>query len=80
MSHSDDSEGHRDEDDEFADDEGMSQRDSSSQEYLDDSRFFNEDEDDDDEVGYTQLRAPQSSDQRKKYSGNFIFNSTTIEF
>ncbi|KAG1670474.1 Rho GTPase-activating protein 39 [Nymphon striatum] len=66
LSHSDDSDGRHDEEDEFADDEGMSQHDSSSQEYLDESRFFDEDEEDD-EVGYTQLRSPQSN-ERKNYS------------
>ncbi|XP_054714725.1 rho GTPase-activating protein 39-like [Uloborus diversus] len=41
----DDSDGHREEDDDFADDEAMSHQDSSSQEYLDDVRYFDEDED-----------------------------------
>ncbi|XP_015913304.1 rho GTPase-activating protein 39 isoform X2 [Parasteatoda tepidariorum] len=41
----DDSDGHRDEDDDFADDEAMSHQDSSSQEYLDDVRYLDDDED-----------------------------------
>ncbi|XP_076347242.1 rho GTPase-activating protein 39-like isoform X2 [Tachypleus tridentatus] len=45
LSPSDESEGRRDEDDDFADDEGMSHQDSSSQEYLDESRFLGYEDD-----------------------------------
>ncbi|KAB7507875.1 Rho GTPase-activating protein 39 [Armadillidium nasatum] len=50
--HSDDSGGGRDDSDEFADDEGMSNADSSSQEYLDDVNYLADDE------TYTQFFMP----------------------
>lgn len=43
----DESDGQRDDDDDFADDEGMSHQDSSSQEYLDNYRFFDDEYDED---------------------------------
>ncbi|XP_022242043.1 uncharacterized protein LOC106459788 isoform X1 [Limulus polyphemus] len=45
LSPSDESEGRHNEDDDFADDEGMSHQDSSSQEYLDETRFLGYDDD-----------------------------------
>lgn len=44
LSHSDDSDGGHDEDDDFADDEAMTNPDSSSQEYLDDTNYLEDDD------------------------------------
>ncbi|XP_042215315.1 rho GTPase-activating protein 39-like isoform X11 [Homarus americanus] len=61
--HSDDSGGHHDDSDEFADDEGMSNADSSSQEYLEDVNYLADDE------MYAQFFTPYSWKNKSKPEG-----------
>ncbi|XP_023231837.1 rho GTPase-activating protein 39-like [Centruroides sculpturatus] len=83
------SDGCRDDEDDFADDEAMSHQDSSSQEYLDDTRFL--DEDDDDQIyceppstlqqrnKASQLSATQHASLRRKHINTTPVHSPVLE-